>query len=42
MFNLDRLTAKTKVHRVRLREMLVADDAALAAHTEEDLQELRL
>ena len=29
-----------KVHRVLIREMLLADDATLAAHTEEDLQEL--
>ena len=34
------LKPKTKVHRVRVREMLFADDAALATHTEEHLQKL--
>ncbi len=40
LFNLARLRAKTKVHRVLIREMLFADDAALTAHTEEALQRL--
>ena len=39
LFNVARLRAKTKV-RVLIREMLFADDAALAIHTEEDLQQL--
>ena len=33
-----RFRAKTKVPRVLIREMLIADDAALAAHSEETLQ----
>lgn len=40
LFNLARLRAKTKVRKVLIREMLFADDAALAAHTEESLQRL--
>ena len=40
LFNLARLRAKTKLWRVLLREMLFADDAALAAHSEESLQRL--
>ena len=40
LFNLARLRAKTKVRKVLLREMLFADDAALAAHSEEALQRL--
>ena len=40
LFNLARLRAKTKVRRVLIREMLFADDAGLAAHTEEALQRL--
>ncbi|GFS10654.1 hypothetical protein ElyMa_006651200 [Elysia marginata] len=36
-YNLLRLRAKTKVHQVLIREMLVADDAALAIHCEECL-----
>ena len=31
-------SAKTKVHRILIRELLFADDAALTAHTEEALQ----
>ena len=40
LFNLARLRAKTKVNSVLLREMLFADDAALASHTEPGLQVL--
>ena len=40
LFNVTRLRAKTKVRRVLIREMLFADDAALATHTEENLQQL--
>ena len=40
LFNLSRLRAKTKVRKVLIREMLFADDAALAAHTEAGLQDL--
>ena len=40
LFNLARLRAKTKVQRVLIREMLFADDAGLAAHTEAALQRL--
>ena len=35
MFNVVRLRAKTKVRRVLIWEMLFADDAALATHTEQ-------
>ena len=40
LFNLSRLRMKSKVRSVLIREMLFADDAALAAHTEEALQRL--
>ena len=40
LFNLSRLRAKTKVCQLLLREMLFADDAALASHTQEGLQGL--
>lgn len=40
LFNLARLRAKTKTHKVLIREMLFADDAALTAHTEAALQKL--
>ena len=40
LFNVARLRAKTKVRGVLIREMLFADDAALATHTEDDLQQL--
>ena len=37
LFNIARLRAKTKVYRVLIREMLLADDADLATHSEEAL-----
>ena len=40
LFNLARLRAKTKTIRVLLRELLFADDAALASHSEQGLQRL--
>ena len=40
LFNLSRLKAKSKVRSVLIRELLFADDAALAAHSEETLQRL--
>ena len=40
LFNLSRLRAKRKVCQLLLREMLFADDAALASHTQEGLQRL--
>ncbi|KAI8519654.1 hypothetical protein Bbelb_029110 [Branchiostoma belcheri] len=40
LYNLARLRAKTKVTRVLLRELLFADDAALASHTPDGLQRL--
>ena len=40
LFKLARLRAKTKVRRVLIRELLFADDAGLAAHTEAALQQL--
>ena len=40
LFNLARLRAKTKVRKVLLKKLLLADDAALAAHAEEALQRL--
>jgi len=40
LFNLARLRARTKVRAVLIRELLLADDAALSSHTEEDLQRL--
>jgi hypothetical protein len=40
LFNLSRLRAKTKVRSVLIRELLFADDAAVTAHTESDLQSL--
>ena len=38
LFNLARLRAKTKVRKVLIRDMLFADDAAVAPHTQEELQ----
>ena len=40
LFNLARLKAKTKIREVLIRDMLFADDAAIAAHSESDLQKL--
>ena len=40
LFNLARLRAKTKVHELLLRDMLFADDAAVATHTQRELQSL--
>ena len=40
LFNLARLRAKTKVCKDLIRDMLFADDAAVAIHTQEELQSL--
>ena len=40
LFNLSRLRAKTKVCQLLVREMLFADDAGLASHTQKGLQRL--
>ena len=40
LFNLARLRAKTKVRKSLIRDMLFADDAAVATHTQEELQSL--
>ena len=40
LFNLARLRAKTKVRDVLIRDMLFVDDAAVATHTQEELQSL--
>ena len=40
LFNLSRLRARTKVRRVLIRELLYADDAAIVAHSETELQSL--
>ena len=40
LFNLASLGAKTKVSEVIIRDMLFADDAAVATHTQEELQSL--
>ena len=40
LFNLARLRAKTKVREVLIRDMLFADDAAVATHTQRELQSL--
>ena len=37
LFNLARLRAKTKVRKVLIRDMLFADDAAVATHTQREL-----
>ena len=38
LFNLDRLRAKTKVIQALIRDLLFADDAAIATHSENELQ----
>ena len=40
LFNLARLRAKTKVCKDLIRDMLFADDAAVATHTQEELLSL--
>ncbi|CAH1252458.1 Hypp9298 [Branchiostoma lanceolatum] len=40
LFNLNRLKAKTKVREALIRDLLFADDAGLAAHTEQGIQSL--
>ena len=40
LFNLARLRAKTNVRKVLIRDILFADDAAVATHTQEELQSL--
>ena len=40
LFNLARIRAKTKVRKFLIRDMLFADDAAVVAHTQEELQSL--
>lgn len=40
LFNLRRLQAKTKVLEMLIRELLYADDCALIAHTQEDIQHM--
>lgn len=40
LFNLSRLRAKTKVRKVLIRDMLFADDAAIASHHQQGLQRL--
>jgi hypothetical protein len=40
LYNAQRLKAKTKIRRVLIRELLFADDAAITAHSEEELQHL--
>ena len=40
LFNLARLRAKTEVRKVLIRDMLFADDAAVATHTQEEFQSL--
>ena len=40
LFNLARLKAKTKIRETVIRDLLFADDAAIATHNEADLQSL--
>ena len=41
LFNLAYLKAKTKVRKALTRDMLFADDAAIAAHTQQKMQSLK-
>lgn len=40
IFDLQRLEAQTKVSLLLLRELLIGDDCALIAHTEDELQSI--
>ena len=40
LFNLARLKAKSKVRQILIRDMLFADDAAVASHSQQELQSL--
>ena len=42
LFNLSRLKAQSKVDKKLIREMLYADDAAVVAHSQDELQALSL
>lgn len=38
LYNIARLRAKTKIRKTTIRDMLFADDVAVTAHAEYDLQ----
>ena len=38
LFNVGRLKAKTKVHTIRVSDLMYADDTGLVAHSETELQ----
>ena len=40
LFNLGRLKAKTKIRRILIRDLLLADNAAVVAHSAQHLQAL--
>ena len=40
IFDMKRLKANSKINKYTILEMLFADDAALCAHSEEELQEI--